>query len=522
LNQLDLLRNPGPPLEKDVSRYMSNTFAREHDQLPGSDRRSCLRQPTPSLAYVELDEGNGGVILNISEGGLSVQAVASVMDDFLPGVRFQLAETGSWIEVKARVIWTGRSRKLAGLEFVGLSEESRGRIRDWLSRETVQGASSEAPENVKTTPTAGGALDPDAGIERAAEIAQSIVRPRGQEPTAQPEFAVPARVPEEEAAAPEFAQPKFEPASSARADWLNSVSYRSLEGAPQPALPPRAEEPPARQLSFIDRLIENNWSALTVLLLLALASLIAGWAAGHGSLGQYLARVHLAPPPGGADNPVASGASSAPVPHPAVIEVVSVNGQRSTISFDGPLNAPTDNNRRQASASSSYAPVRKPETGFRTWIVTPPSPARAVPYQGALKPPPPVLSETPAASENVLTPTGSLSSHAVAGTPSLLPVPAPPTPTGIVRQGQLIYRVDPAYPVIAKEQHTEGTVRLNVTVSTNGLVRGIALLGGPRLLIDAAEKAVRQWRYSPTLLDGKPVEFQREVDLTFRLSTPAR
>ena len=92
MNQLDLLRNPGPPLEKDVSRYMSNTFAREHDQLPGSDRRSCLRQPTPCLAYVELDEGNGGVILNISEGGLSVQAVASVMDDFLPGVAlFQLA-----------------------------------------------------------------------------------------------------------------------------------------------------------------------------------------------------------------------------------------------------------------------------------------------------------------------------------------------------------------------------------------------------------------------------------------------
>jgi outer membrane biosynthesis protein TonB len=63
---------------------------------------------------------------------------------------------------------------------------------------------------------------------------------------------------------------------------------------------------------------------------------------------------------------------------------------------------------------------------------------------------------------------------------------------------------------------------LNVTVGTNGLVRGLALVGGPRLLIDAAEKAVRQWRYSPTLLDGKPVEFQREVDLTFRLSTSAR
>jgi protein TonB len=101
-------------------------------------------------------------------------------------------------------------------------------------------------------------------------------------------------------------------------------------------------------------------------------------------------------------------------------------------------------------------------------------------------------------------------------------VPAPPTPTGIVKQGQLIHRVDPVYPTIAKEQHSEGTVRLNVTVGPDGFVRGVALLGGPRLLVEAAERAVRQWRYTPTLLDGKPVEFQREVDLTFRLASAAR
>jgi TonB family protein len=498
---------------------MSNTFAREHDQLPGSDRRSCLRQPIPCLAYVELDEGNGGIILNLSEGGLSVQAVTSLMEDFLPGVRFQLAETGNWIEAKARVIWTNQSRKLAGLEFIELSEPSRGQIRDWLNRETVLGASSEASEDPQTTQTVEAAVDPGAAMKRAVGIAQPIVKPPGSEPIAPPEFAVPVQLPEEEAAEPEFAPPKFEVASSALADWLTSVSDRSLEDAPQPAIPPPAEEPPARQPFVINRLIENNWSALTVLLLLALASLVAGWAAGHGSLGHYLARVHLVP--GGADQGAASVASSAPVPHPAVIEVLSVNGQRWTISFDGPSNAPTDNGR-QASGSGSYTPARKPETEYRTWILTPPSPRRAAANEGAWKLPPPVLSETPSASENVLTPSGGLSSHAFAGAPSLLPVPAPPKPTGIVRQGQLIRRVDPAYPAIAKEQHAEGTVRLNLTVGTDGVVRGVALLGGPRLLIDTAEKAVRQWRYSPTLLDGKPVEFQREVDLTFRLSRAAR
>ena len=93
---------------------MSNILAREHDQLPGSDRRSSMRQPIRSLAYVELDEGNGGIILNIAEGGMSVQAVTSLMDDFLPQVRFQLAESESWIEAKARITWTSQSRNWRG------------------------------------------------------------------------------------------------------------------------------------------------------------------------------------------------------------------------------------------------------------------------------------------------------------------------------------------------------------------------------------------------------------------------
>ena len=126
-----------------------------------------------------------------------------------------------------------------------------------------------------------------------------------------------------------------------------------------------------------------------------------------------------------------------------------------------------------------------------------------------------MVSEASAPNDTVLTPSGTARSLAP---PAVLQVPASASPTGIVKQGQLIHRVDPEYPEIAKDHHTEGTVRLNVTVGPDGIVRGVALLGGPRLLVDAAERAVRQWRYTPTLLDGKPVEFQREVDLTFRLS----
>ena len=134
---------------------------------------------------------------------------------------------------------------------------------------------------------------------------------------------------------------------------------------------------------------------------------------------------------------------------------------------------------------------------------------------------PPVLGDATNGSDSVLTSSGGTSSHALVG-PPVLRVPEPPPATGVVKQGQLLLRVDPSYPTLARNQRVEGTVRLNVTIAADGSVRGVAVLDGPRLLVDAAEKAVLRWRYSPTLLDGKPIEVQREVDLYFHFTQPVR
>jgi TonB family protein len=490
---------------------MSNTLARTHEQLPGSDRRGCLRQPIRSLAYVELDEGNGGIILNLSEGGLAVQAVTSLMDEFLPGVRFQLAETEGWIQANARITWTSESRKLAGLEFISLSDESRGRIREWLSRESLPSASVDiaAPATAPAEPAVE-AIDARETLESTAPLA---------EPMSVPEFPAPSETAIAEVV--EFPSgPNIEEASHVLADLLTSVSDRGKVAAPAANTWPAPQA--GRKKPFdAQKLLEHHWSTITLLLFLAVVSLAAGWAAGEGALGKYLGKIRGIPSWDAGDNPRAA-AFKVGSARPSDIEVVSTANQRWTIPFNGPLNTPVDADRRQGSASTSSTYARKPDIGFRTWILSPPQQTRSATVDtGDVKDAPPVLAENAGAGENVLTPTGALSPHAVGGTPTLA-VPAPPTPTGIVKQGQLIHRVDPIYPTIANEQHSEGTVRLNVTVGPDGIVRGVALLGGPRLLVDAAEKAVRQWRYAPTLLDGKPVEFQREVDLTFRLASATR
>ena len=124
---------------------MSHVFANVESKTRPSDRRVFGRQPVRSLAYVELGEGNGGIVLNVSEGGLAVQAVMSLMTDELPCMRLQLSHSKKQIEAKGRIVWTSEFRKLAGVEFVDLSPEAASQIREWVSLETPKARVAEKP-----------------------------------------------------------------------------------------------------------------------------------------------------------------------------------------------------------------------------------------------------------------------------------------------------------------------------------------------------------------------------------------
>jgi TonB family protein len=86
-----------------------------------------------------------------------------------------------------------------------------------------------------------------------------------------------------------------------------------------------------------------------------------------------------------------------------------------------------------------------------------------------------------------------------------------------LRVGHAISRVEPAYPEDAKRQGVEGAVKLHVTVSREGEVKKVELASGPALLAKAATRAIREWRYSLTLVGGQPVETEQDVVVTFRL-----
>lgn len=106
--------------------------------------------------------------------------------------------------------------------------------------------------------------------------------------------------------------------------------------------------------------------------------------------------------------------------------------------------------------------------------------------------------------------------------PPELPQPAPKQERKIsvsegVQQGKLIHRVDPAYTPFLKSIQAQGTVRLRAVIAKNGTVQELEVLSGPPLLVQEATKAILQWRYQPTLLNGQPVEVETQITVIFVL-----
>src|ERR1700722_4250494 len=99
------------------------------------ERRSQPRRRVLSLEYLDLGDSNGGIILNISEGGMYIQAVASLSADELSDLSFRIPDSGYQIETSGKIVWVGESRKDAGIQFVNLPEEARLKLREWVAAE---------------------------------------------------------------------------------------------------------------------------------------------------------------------------------------------------------------------------------------------------------------------------------------------------------------------------------------------------------------------------------------------------
>jgi len=83
-------------------------------------------------------------------------------------------------------------------------------------------------------------------------------------------------------------------------------------------------------------------------------------------------------------------------------------------------------------------------------------------------------------------------------------------------EGQLINRVDPAYPKVAALAGIQGEVKLHAIIARSGKVESLNVMSGHPLLVQAALDAVRQWRYRPYYLNGEAVEVETFITVNFR------
>ncbi len=90
-------------------------------------------------------------------------------------------------------------------------------------------------------------------------------------------------------------------------------------------------------------------------------------------------------------------------------------------------------------------------------------------------------------------------------------------PGGNVQAAKLIRKVEPEYPPLALQARVSGAVVLDVNLDEEGNVESIRVLQGHQLLVPAAVKAVSQWKYSPTILNGEPVPVVATVTVIFTL-----
>lgn len=133
-----------------------------------TNRRVYYRLQMRSVCYIDMGDGNGGVMLNLSEGGFTVQAAEILANNRFPRMRFRLPKSERWVEACGKMIWHGKSGKEAGVEFVDLSDEGRQLIRDWMFAQTFAQDHSSQNEGAR----------PAWEVEKALADTASIAKPR--------------------------------------------------------------------------------------------------------------------------------------------------------------------------------------------------------------------------------------------------------------------------------------------------------------------------------------------------------
>ena len=194
-----------------------------------------------------------------------------------------------------------------------------------------------------------------------------------------------------------------------------------------------------------------------------------------------------------------------------------------------PAPAPSHVNPPVESAPSPSAPVERASRNTNPVATPVQRTAQPVveepkkPSLGDVRLATPVISRGASSSSSASAPALDISASANTAAPdsalgtSRRAEPVAPVPVGgDVKPAKLLKSVPPVYPDMARNQRISGDVRIDALVDAEGNVSSMKVLSGPPLLHQAALNALKQWKYQPAELDGKPTSMHLTVTLQFR------
>lgn len=586
------------------------TKAKTDDQLQRQpslsipERRQHPRRQILLFTYAVLGKDNGGLVFNLGEGGLALTAAAPLQEHHFAKMRVRFPDSAYWFETSGYLAWKSDSGKEAGIGFADLPEDTRFRIKQWVSQGESPGDLSSKEDEVRTT-------------QNRLRRLPSFMEP--DDPSREP-FDIPEEQQFEDGA---FQEHRFEERTRPPAPSSSALFKTGIKGVFERASVRRQVakiKPPRHPDYSVKPRTRVTSKALSIAAGVALA--VGGWLffqrTSWNEAGGIIA--HDAPTAQSSQEPARKpdvantdvGAVEPPVA-PSVQQVENASKNVTTQpgianssapqienespalnNLKTPATSPNTNSQRAskqkprseeflanippassaqrrsdsrqrpapsqrelktkspqitASApvpSSESKPVESKPVESKPVQTAQASPAQnkdlnatrpslsSNPPQPVAAPPPDISKEKPMEKENLLV-TPKQPEAPLARTPlvtiSFDPYPSIRMPKAekskksqqgkSLQMGRLLMRVDPVYPEEAKQQGIEGTVRVHAIFNREGTVQSVISESGPPLLRPAAMNAVRQWRFSQTILGGQAMETEEEVTVQFRLANSA-
>jgi arsenate reductase len=533
-----------------------------------AERRTHARLGATSLIFTTTNAANGGIVFNISEGGLALSAAMRLLDGPLC-MRIQFPESRNWIAAIGRIAWKSKSNKEAGVRFVDLTEEARQHIRNWIASQAPSLDCSEQTESspeqrhvrqeITSAPPLGKmiARSPTSGDTREEHLATWLFPPAPAAASTSPSAKLPV------------SGPRPYVGTNKRSD------KNAPQSRPRPASEQRGLRAPQRRLlgTFV---AVGLLAAFIALVLERMPMRVDGrnesiTPAAHraaestGTLPSPPVSSVASEPSPIEDKLSAPVSEAKPLPDPLPTDHLPTDIEESVRDASAEKVPRQVSVARGAFPSTTLKPPRPPKKSAppRLEPTEPPSGVvanvnslpidRTQPQKAATQPSSPQQLETPkppplnvASNAPAAAPDANLEVKKEPAAPAVQPVTAPQM-TGEVsvltdaypslradergskkqkhgaslELGHLLSRVVPVYPEEAKRQGIQGTVKLHAVLDRYGSVKSLQPVSGPAILGAAVVNAVRQWQYTETKLAGQPVETEVDVAVVFRLSIPA-